>query len=77
MVILKNGSVLVAGGVTSGTALDSTELFNPTTNTFSATVSLLEARYGEMAVVLNDGRVLVAGGWSETDTVLKSAEIYG
>ena len=72
--LLPDGRVLVAGsGATS-------ELYQPVTNSWSATGALTVARAGHAAVLLSDGRVLVAGGeglqtpagW----TSLTSAEIY-
>jgi IPT/TIG domain/Galactose oxidase, central domain/Kelch motif len=42
---------------------------------FTATGNLNSGRNGQRAVVLNDGTVLVAGGWS-TSSVLASAELY-
>jgi hypothetical protein len=38
---------------------------------------MIDARSHPAAVALGDGRVLVAGGWSATNTVLSSVEIFG
>jgi N-acetylneuraminic acid mutarotase len=86
--LLANGKVLVVGGsrevvgsrtyVTTGTA----DLYDPATGLWSATGSLNTPRSDHIAVRLNNGKVLVAGGageWTSTPylrTVLTSAEIY-
>ena len=74
--LLDNGQVLVAGGKGAGGTLSSAELYNPTTNTWSATGSLNTARYYDTATLLNNGQVLVAGGDNEFSGTLSSAELY-
>jgi hypothetical protein len=79
--LLLDGRVLFAGGYSysngSYNALDTAELFDPTTNRFSPTGSLNVSRTGQTATRLADGRVLVAGGAAELDWgMLASAEIY-
>jgi len=72
LTLLSNGKVLLAGGFSeSETALASAELYDPATDTWTETGSLLTAREGHAASLLPDGKVLVSGGW---DT--PSAEIY-
>ena len=64
--LLDDGRVLVTGGRT-GASLDSTataEVFNPATNTFTATGSMSTARARHVAERLEDGRVVVVGGAS-------------
>src|SRR5208282_3712039 len=63
--VLSNGKVLITGGATdaSENALSSAELYDPVTGTFSAiTVGMTTARVSHTATLLQDGRVLVAGG---------------
>ena len=64
--LLANGKVLVAGGYGSGAStlpiLNSAELYDPQSGTFAATGSMAVARKGPTATLLNDGRILIAGG---------------
>src|SRR4030095_2323223 len=61
--LLNNGTVLIAGGDTAGTA----EIFNPTTETFSSALLAMAApRIGHTATLFSADSVLFAGG--ETDS---------
>lgn len=63
--VLRNGDVLVVGGVTTaGTAVTAAQLYDPSTGTWSATDSLPGGRWGMSAALLPNGDVLVAGGCS-------------
>jgi hypothetical protein len=76
--LLNNGSVLITGGYDVGTSppnpLASTELYDPTTGTFTPTGSLNTARSLHTATLLNNGKVLVVGGLSISP--LASIELY-
>ena len=72
--LLKNGRVLVAGGLSAAGQLASAALYDPAANTWTAAASMLQARNGHSATLLADGRVLVAGGYG--GSYLNSAEIY-
>jgi hypothetical protein len=94
--MLPDGRVLIAGGVDStliaggvdstgnistDKILDSAELYDPKTGTFSPTGSMTTARSGQTATLLSDGRVLIAGGLSALNVVtgkeiLASSELY-
>ena len=62
--LLPDGRVLVLDGPTDpqyGPISNAVELYDPKTNTFSLTGSLLPGGVGEVLTPLNDGRVLVTG----------------
>ena len=74
---LKNGKVLVAGGLdSSGIAQASAELYNPSTGTWSPTGPMSALRSGHTATLLKNGKVLVAGGLGSSDTAQASAELF-
>src|SRR6266568_1093274 len=80
-VLLQNGRTLITGGVSGSSALASVDLFD-TTGSFCAAplcvppASMNFARSKHTATVLQDGRVLVAGGIGGGGTPVASAEIY-
>lgn len=75
---LRTGQVLITGGVnSSGTVLNSAELYNPLTGVFTATKgSMNVARTSQNATLLLDGTVLITGGMDQDGNPLQSAEIY-
>ena len=77
---LADGRVLLTGGTSDGWAganfLATAEIFDPTTDTFSATGPLAELRGSHTATLLEDGRVLITGGTGDGARSLDSAEIY-
>jgi hypothetical protein len=83
--LLTNGTVLVEGGFacqpldctqSSVDMTPSAEIYNPVSATFTATGPLTVARQVHTATLLGDGTVLVAGGWSDFNRALTSAEVY-
>jgi hypothetical protein len=83
--LLSDGRVLISGGVTESlhsSSLDSAEIYDPTTGTFSPTGPMTEGRVFQTASLLPDGRVLIAGGlangrvYANNPTFLATAEIY-
>jgi hypothetical protein len=68
--LLKNGTVLIAGGGRGGMpggyiAYATAEIFDPASNTFTTLgAHLINDRVGLAAALLDDGRVLLAGGKS-------------
>jgi N-acetylneuraminic acid mutarotase len=81
-VTLANGNVLVTGGESGlggGTGLKSTEIYNPSTDSWSGGSDMGTARVGAVAVRLQSGKVLVAGGSSTGGASadnLNTAEVY-
>ncbi len=76
--MLPDGTVLVVGGVGSnGQVFSSPELFDPSTQIFSALTSTgLTPRARHTATLLTDGHVLIAGGIGSNDETLASAELW-
>ena len=60
--LLPNGKVLVTGGLGATGNLDSTELYDPASGTWSMAAPMRISRYGHTATLLADGRVLAIGG---------------
>ncbi|MEU6994717.1 kelch repeat-containing protein [Streptomyces sp. NPDC046465] len=84
LTLLPNGKVLATGG-TSGSApgapaLATTELYDPATHVWTLSGALAGPRAGHSAVLLPDGKVLVAGGTTvrsaQTAKALRTAELY-
>ncbi len=81
--LLNNGKVLVAGGwggslaPPAGGPLYSVDLYDPETGFFTPAGSMTEPRYFHSAAVLNNGKVLLAGGclWPNS-LYLENAELY-
>ncbi|GAJ08760.1 unnamed protein product, partial [marine sediment metagenome] len=71
--------VIVTGGSRlSGTGpvyLTECELYDPDTETWSETSALTEGRSGHRATVLQNGMVLVSGGYND-EGYLSSCELY-
>jgi hypothetical protein len=74
---LHDGRVLIAGGTDAGDqALGTAELYDPATGKFALTRAPMQhARYRQVAVLLPDGDVLLAGGASNVGA-LANAEIF-
>ena len=78
--LLPDGRVLIAGGYYSLAnqgfiVASSAEIYDPGTNTFSETGPMSTPRMNHTATLLNDGRVLIAGGLLDGHAIA-SAEIY-
>ncbi len=75
-VLLQNGKVLVVGGGnSSGSSLNSAELYDPGTGTFTSTGSMTYARYDFQATLLTNGKVLITGGYGSSGYPV-TAELY-
>ena len=77
--LLKNGTVLVTGGVNNSAFPTSSEIFDPARATFTATGSMGSVRVSATATLLNNGKVLLAGGKAADSFLgppLATAELY-
>src|SRR5213080_371600 len=69
--LLKDGTVLIAGGDVAGTA----EIFDPTTETFSSTLLTMAApRIGHTATLFSNDSVLLAGGNTDSMELFTPAD---
>jgi hypothetical protein len=82
--LLADGRVLIAGGDTIDRALappfktqSSAEIYDPRSGTFTATGNMTTPRSGHTAILLADGRVLIAGGGVTNPAQGKSLEPMG
>src|ERR1051326_6109214 len=80
--LLPNGKALIAGGL-AGRIFEggpgivaTTEIYDPATGRFTPAPSMSTPRSAHAAVLLQNGKVLVAGGESSDNQTLASAEIY-
>ena len=77
--ILATGQAMVIGGYSYVRPfyfeVSSCEVFDATTNTWTLTAEMTDARDEHVTVLLGNGQVLAAGGLSSS-TILSSAEIY-
>src|SRR5207245_9060709 len=73
---LSDGRVLITGGRDhAGNLVAVSEIFDPGTQTSTASATLTTARVDHTATRLADGRILVAGGTGAT-APLSSAEMF-
>ena len=76
--LLQDGKVLIAGGIGSngGAPVPSAEVYDPSTGTFTPTTGpMTTVRVFNVATLLQNGSVLIAGGCNATG-ILSSAELY-
>ncbi len=78
--LLANGKVLMSGGWSGNPAsgyvpVNSAELFDPAANTSSSTGVMTASRAYHSAILLQNGKVLVTGGWNNA-VYLASTELY-
>ena len=62
LVLLQNGKILAAGGAGTSNILSSSELYDPSANTWSAAANLPAKRLRYAAMLLPNGNVLLSGG---------------
>ncbi len=82
LVTLANGKVLAIGGGNYGYAIANTavtrgvELYDPSTRSWVVAKPLPVQRRDHTATLLQDGQVLVVGGWDDTDKMPSTADRY-
>jgi len=75
--LLPDGRVLVAGGQNIGGFLNTAEIYDPVSDSWTPTSNTMGTPRAEhTATVLSDGRVLVTGGYSTGNTYVGMAEVY-
>lgn len=77
--LLADGKVLVTGGASDSTlfgSLNSTELYDPQTGSFSPIGNMLTPRHSHTATLLPNSKVLLAGGHGPNNTALAASELY-
>jgi hypothetical protein len=79
--LMPDGKVLIAGGAhTAGGlnhALNSAETFDPATGRFTLTRARLHAKRDDLsAVPLNNGKVLIAGGYDDNVNLIHTVEVF-
>jgi hypothetical protein len=76
--LLGDGTVLVAGGSDAGgAALNTAEVYDPTTGHWTLTGYMTTARVGASMTRLPDGRVICVGGYTSAPTMaLNSSDLY-
>jgi hypothetical protein len=72
--VLTSVKVLVAGGSINGVSLNSAELYDLSTGTWTTTGNMSSARYLHTASLLTNGKLLVTGGYNNGP--LNGAELY-
>jgi N-acetylneuraminic acid mutarotase len=78
---LPDGQVLITGGqadTNDGNGVDTAELYDPATRAFSSLAAPMKSpRGGHTATLLNDGKVVLMGGfYKEAGTLKSHAELY-
>lgn len=75
--LLSDGRALAAGGCAGSSCVlvRQSELYDPSSQTWSWDAPLNVPRYVQSAVRLADGRVLIAGGFTSGFVRLSSAEV--
>ncbi|MBS3944307.1 MAG: T9SS type A sorting domain-containing protein [Melioribacter sp.] len=76
-ILLKDGRVLVSGGISFLDPLATYEIYDPAINKWESTTPMNIARESHKSILLPDGKVLVVGGYSNNNLFpTRSCEIY-
>lgn len=73
-----DNKVLICGGLCAQNTgvLDSVDIFNVTTGEFTVGAKMAYARYGHSATLLNNGKILIVGGFGADGAVVTQTELY-
>lgn len=71
-ILLKDGRVLIVGGVGKGGFLSEAEIYNPKTNEFNLVGKMNTPKMGPNLYLLKDGNVLASGGIKDQDKGMDS-----
>jgi hypothetical protein len=74
--LLPDGKVLVAGGTDGFSSLDSAEVYDPATASWTVVPSMITARSQHTATALANGYILVSGGVDDLGDAGSTSEIY-
>ncbi len=74
--VLVTGGIGIAGGVGNGHVLSSSEIYDPASEIWTTTGSMTAVRQNHTATLLANGKVLVAGGYDDSNHTSASAELY-
>lgn len=74
-VLLPDGRILVSGGTDGTTVLKTSEVFDPSTERWTAVAPMSTARRGHTMTALSNNKVLVTGGF-DGKAALATAEVY-
>jgi hypothetical protein len=74
--LLKDGMVLITGGVNESAFPVPAELFDPASGSFTAIGNMGSVRVSATATLLDNGMVLLAGGKAADGTPLATAELF-
>jgi N-acetylneuraminic acid mutarotase len=76
--LLQDGKVLVTGGTNPAGpgAMNSTAIYDPGANSWNTNTQMITPRYGHTATTLQNGKVLVVGGFSDDNYTEKTWELY-
>jgi N-acetylneuraminic acid mutarotase len=74
--VLPSGKVLVVGGRSSSTYLNTAQLYDPALGTWSSAGTMTDAREDHTATLLSNGTVAIVGGYNSSSGTLDTVEIY-
>src|SRR5207248_1818808 len=71
-----NGLIYVVGGANNTTIFATTEVYNPSTNTWSVVAPMHTPRDGLGVAAAENGKLYAIGGWTTGDVLTNAVEEY-